>query len=164
MSIATTGIAGLDAQLGGGVPRGTTLLLISEPGNAVPLFSEQFAGGGLDAGDDIHFFEFDRPLLGLRQRIEAFVTRGNEKKAALQIYDGYTPQFGQSRTGRVRDPNAVPIPPLHALSSMLSALQQQSASRPYRVVVESLSTLAREGNDRETLEFVRNLVYLGYDL
>ena len=88
MSIATTGISGLDAQLGGGIPRGTTLLLVGEPGNAIPLFSEQFAGGGLDAGEDIHFFEFDRPLLGLRERIQAFVLRGNEKKAALNIFDG----------------------------------------------------------------------------
>jgi KaiC/GvpD/RAD55 family RecA-like ATPase len=164
MTIATTGISGLDAQLGGGVPRGTTLLLISEPGNAVPLFSEQFAGGGLDAGDDVHFFEFDRPLGGLRDRVNAFIMRGNEKKAALTLYDGYSPQFGPSRNPRIRDANAVPIAPLHALSGMLGALQQQSPTRPYRVVLESLSTLARDGNEREMLEFVRNLVYFGWEL
>lgn len=164
MAIATTGISGLDAQLGGGVPRGTTLLLIGEPGNAIPLFSEQFAGGGLDAGDDVHFFEFDRPGIGLRERIRAFILRGNENKAALNIYDGYTPQFGQSRSGRLRDPQSIPIPPMHALASMLGALQQQSAGRPYRVVVESLSSLQRDENERELIEFARNIVYLGYDL
>lgn len=164
LPITTTGISGLDAQLGGGVPRGSTLLLIGEPGNAIPLFSEQFAGGGLDAADDVHFFEFDRPLIGLRDRINAFVLRGHEKKATLSIYDGYTPQFGQPRSPAMRDANAIPISAMHALASTMSALQQQSASRPYRVVIESLSALARDGNERELLEFARNLVYLGYDL
>lgn len=164
MTVATTGISGLDAQLGGGIPRGTTLLLLAEPGNAVPLFAEQFAGGGLDIGDDVHFFEFDRPLPGIRERINDFVLRGNEKKAALNLFDGYSSQFGVSRGGRIRDQNAIPLPPMHALGSILGALQQQAASRPYRVIIESLSSLAREGNDRELLEFVRNLVYLGYEM
>ncbi|MFA5862985.1 MAG: RAD55 family ATPase [Candidatus Thermoplasmatota archaeon] len=164
MAIATTGISGLDAQLGGGIPRGTTLLIVSEPGNAIPLFCEQFVGGGLDIGDDAHFFEFDRPVAGIRERVNGFVMRGHENKAALNLYDGYSPQFGQSRTGRLRDANAIPIPSLHALSTMLGALGQQSVTRPYRIVIESLSSLAREDNERELLEFARNLVYLGYDL
>ena len=164
MTLATTGISGLDAQLGGGIPRGITLLLISEPGNAVPLFTEQFAGGGLDAGEDCHFFEFDRPLVGVPQRVQSFIMRGNEKKAAFYLYDGYSTSFAAARGGKMREPNAIPIPPMHAMASMLGALQQQSAARPYRVVVESLSTLAKDGNERELLEFFRNLVYMGWDV
>jgi KaiC/GvpD/RAD55 family RecA-like ATPase len=164
MVIATTGISGLDAQLGGGIPRGTTLLLVSEPGNAIPLFCEQFVGGGLDVGDDAHFFEFDRPVAGIRDRVMSFVMRGHENKAAFHLYDGFSPQFGQARSTRLRDANAIPLTPLHALSTMLGALAQQSPQRPYRVVVESLSSLAREDNERELLEFARNLVFLGHDL
>lgn len=164
MTLATTGISGLDAQLGGGIPRGITLLLISEPGNAVPLFAEQFAGGGLDAGDDVHLFEFDRPLVGIPQRVQSFIMRGNEKKAAFYLYDGYAPAFSATRGGKMREPNAIPIPPMHAMASMLGALQQQSTARPYRVVIESLSTLSKDGNDRELLEFFRNLVYMGWDM
>lgn len=163
MQVTTTGISGLDAQLGGGVPRGLTLLVISEPGNAIPLFAEQFAGGGLDAGDDVHFFEFDRPLVGIPQRVASFIMRGNEKKAAFYLYDGYSSSFA-ARGGRMREPNAVPIPPMHAMASMLGALQQQSATRPYRVVVESLSSLGKDGNERELIEFFRNLVYMGWDM
>lgn len=44
----TTGLAGLDAQLGGGVPPGTLHILISEPMNAQELFTYHFAAG--DAG------------------------------------------------------------------------------------------------------------------
>jgi KaiC/GvpD/RAD55 family RecA-like ATPase len=40
----TTGLAGLDAQLGGGVPPGTVHILIAEPMNAQELFTYHFAG------------------------------------------------------------------------------------------------------------------------
>jgi len=92
------------------------------------------------------------------------VMKGHENKAACNLYDGYAPQFGQSRSGKLKDANAIPIPPLHALSAMLSALGQQSAGRPYRVAIETLSALAKDDNERELLEFARNLVYIGHDL
>lgn len=42
----STGLAGLDAQLGGGVPPGTVHVLIGEPMNAMELFGYHFAAGG----------------------------------------------------------------------------------------------------------------------
>ena len=164
MTIATTGIAGLDAQLGGGIPRGTTLLLIGEPGNAIPLFSEQFAGGGLDVGDDVHFFEFDRPMAGIREGIQGFVSRGGEGKAQLTLYDGYSPQFGRAAGGRLKDANALPVPPQDALKHVMAALQNQTSARPYRLVVETLSTITREGHEKEILDLTRNLAYLGHEM
>ncbi|HET6403163.1 MAG TPA: RAD55 family ATPase, partial [Candidatus Thermoplasmatota archaeon] len=163
-ALATTGIAGLDAQLGGGIPRGTTLLIIGEPGNAIPLFSEQFAGGGLDAGEDIHFFEFDRPAGGIRASVSGFVQRGNEGKAELTVHDGYAPQFGMSMNARVRDPKAMNVSLASATEAMMASLQNTAADRPYRLVVESLSSITRADNENEILKFVRNLVYLGHEM
>lgn len=163
MTLATTGIAGLDAQLGGGIPRGTTLLLVGEPGNAIPLFSEQFAGGGLDVGEDVHFFEFDRPVTELRKAITSFVMRGNEQKAQLTLYDGYSPSFTHSKSMKLREPNAVAVHPAQALATCMGALQQVGG-KPYRIVVETLSTLSRPDNEREILEFFRNLVFMGQEL
>lgn len=162
MTLATTGIAGLDAQLGGGVPRGTTLLLIAEPGNGMPMFCEQFAGGGLDAGEDVLFFEFDRPAATIRASVQSFVQRGNEKKAQLTLYDGYSTQFGKG--ARTRDANALPVAHAQATPTMLGALQAQAAARPYRLVIESLSTLLAPENEREVVDFFRNVVFLGQEL
>lgn len=162
-AIATTGVAGLDAQLGGGIPRGTTLLVIGEPGNAIPLFSEQFAGGGLDAGEDAHFFQFDRPCGDIRKAIRTFVLRGNEGKADLTLYDGYAPQFRGAGGTKLRDPESVGVSIKEAVPTMMAAIMNQPAGRPYRVVIESLSALAREENERELLDFVKNLVYLGHE-
>lgn len=41
----TTGLGGLDAQLGGGIPPGTVHLLLGEPMNALELFCYHFAAG-----------------------------------------------------------------------------------------------------------------------
>lgn len=49
-ALHTTGLAGLDAQFGGGVPAGTVHLLLAEPMNAVELFTYHFAAGGLGKG------------------------------------------------------------------------------------------------------------------
>jgi archaeal flagellar protein FlaH len=163
MALATTGIAGLDAQLGGGVPRGTTLLVIAEPGNAIPLFSEQFAGGGVDAGEDVHYFEFDRPVRDLRKSVMSYVIRGNEEKAQLTLYDGYAASFAQAKSVKLREANAMPIHPAQALATCMGALQSVGG-KPYRVVIETLSSLARPDNERELVEFVRNLVFMGQEL
>ena len=161
-SVATTGIAGLDAQLGGGNPRGSTILVMGEPGNALPLFSEQFTGGGLDSGDDAQYFVFDRPVAGMRDAVQNFIMRGNEKKSQLTLHDGYSPQFGKGL--RTRDANALPVPLSAAMATILGTLQNQTPARPYRLVVESLSALTRDGNEREVVDFVRNVVYLGQEL
>ncbi|HUR62062.1 MAG TPA: RAD55 family ATPase [Candidatus Thermoplasmatota archaeon] len=51
----TTGIAGLDAQLGGGVPPGTVHLLLAEPMNAQELFTYHFAAGGIKSSGHCTF-------------------------------------------------------------------------------------------------------------
>lgn len=46
----STGLAGLDAQLGGGVPPGTVHLLLGEPMNALELFTYHFAASSPKSG------------------------------------------------------------------------------------------------------------------
>lgn len=46
----TTGLSGLDAQLGGGIPPGTVHVLIGEPMNALELFCHHFAAGAGSTG------------------------------------------------------------------------------------------------------------------
>lgn len=46
----STGLAGLDAQLGGGIPAGSLQLLLGEPMNAFELFGHHFAAAGAQRG------------------------------------------------------------------------------------------------------------------
>lgn len=53
----STGLAGLDAQLGGGVPPGTVHILLSEPMNAQELFTYHFTA---PAGPSAEYFTTDK--------------------------------------------------------------------------------------------------------
>ncbi len=74
----STGLPGLDAQLGGGTPPGRALLLLSEPMNAQELFAYHFAAGGthLPAGSTFVATEVDADTV--KDAVEAF--GGNLKR------------------------------------------------------------------------------------
>src|ERR1051325_6081777 len=56
MERRSTGLTGLDAQLGGGVPPGTVHVLFSEPMNAQELIMYHFAAGGTRLAGGTAFF------------------------------------------------------------------------------------------------------------
>jgi len=66
----TTGLAGLDAQLGGGVPTGTVHLVLAEPMNAQELLSYHFAAGGSLLAGGAAFFTGDLEDAEVRRGIE----------------------------------------------------------------------------------------------
>lgn len=164
MEVASTGIQGLDGHLSGGIPRGTTLLVIAEPDNALPTFCEQFAGGGVNGGEQIVYFQLDRPTGNLRKEIAGYaVNAENARKATLKLYDAYAPQFGRGNPGEKQASFAAPLSRQELFPAILREMQ---AAKPggFRLVVESLSSFVTEKNEDETLEFVRTLCYLGHEL
>lgn len=67
----TTGLAGLDAQLGGGVPPGTVHLVLGEPMNAMELLAAHFAAGGSLLGGGCAYFSSDLSEADVKKAIEA---------------------------------------------------------------------------------------------
>jgi KaiC/GvpD/RAD55 family RecA-like ATPase len=66
----STGLAGLDAQLGGGVPAGSCHLVLGEPMNAQELLSYHFAAAGTAAGGTVFYttdYTPDEVTAGLRR-------------------------------------------------------------------------------------------------
>lgn len=164
-TLTTTGLAGLDAQLGGGVPRGTTILLLAEPGNAVPTFSEQFSGGGLDAGDTVFYFDLDRPSHGIRDHILAYLADPANKRGELRVYDGYSSQFGKGFLAQKADAgSALPLPRNESLFRILQEISQVGSHEPYRVVIETLSSLVTDESRRQVVDFFRQFAYMNHEL
>lgn len=164
-AFATTGIAGLDAQLGGGVPRGSTILLLAEPSNAVPVFCTQFAGGGLEHGETVFYFELDRAAGGIRDGVLSFLTDPKKKRSELRIYDGYSTQFAKGLPSRAESPTAaVPLGRNDAQYRILQEVTQVGAQERYRVIVESLSSLVTEDNEKAVLEFFRQFVHANHEM
>lgn len=67
----TTGLAGLDAQLGGGVPKGTVHVVLGEPMNAQEILCNHLAAGGSLVGGGCAYFVADRPENEVRQGVQA---------------------------------------------------------------------------------------------
>ena len=66
----TTGLAGLDAQLGGGVPAGSVHVVLAEPMNAQELLSYHFAAGGSLLAGGAAFFTLDLEDEEVRKGVE----------------------------------------------------------------------------------------------
>lgn len=70
----STGLAGLDAQLGGGVPPGSVHLLLGEPMNALELFTFHFAASS--------------PKSGIRSQYVTTSAQEAQVKAGIQAIGG----------------------------------------------------------------------------
>ena len=164
MDIATSGISGLDAQLGGGYPRGSTILLIGDPCNALSLFAEQFCAGGLMASEAVLYFQFDRPARGSGESIKKLAQELGGNKGTIKVLDGYSGQFSANgKNGNGHAPGEVVlVPPEKALGEVLNEALKAGASK-YRLALDSLSSLAKPGRDDELVDFFRNLVHIGHE-
>jgi KaiC/GvpD/RAD55 family RecA-like ATPase len=159
--LATSGISGLDAQLGGGFPRGSTILVLGEPCNALSVFAEQFCAGGLSQGETGLYFEFDRPIKGCGDRIRSLAQDLGGAKGQLRVFDGYGAQFGAN--GKGLGPGEQRVAPGNALGEVLNEAMKTAAGGRYRLAVESLSSLVAGRSDAEVLDFMRQLVHVGHE-
>ncbi|MEM0316040.1 MAG: RAD55 family ATPase [Archaeoglobaceae archaeon] len=67
MKIFRTGIVPLDAQLGGGIPSGSVVALIEEPGAGGDVFSYHFAVEGSNLGDNVLYIATDDSVKDVRR-------------------------------------------------------------------------------------------------
>lgn len=161
MELATSGISGLDAQLGGGFPRGSTILVIGDPCNALSAFAEQFIAGGLAQAEASLYFQFDRPAATCTERIRSLAKDMGGAKAAMKVFDAYTGQFGaDGREAKGRADEPVLLGAENALGEVLHEALQVGAGR-YRLAMDSLSSAVQPGKEQEVVDFVRNLAHLG---
>lgn len=137
MRSVTTGIQGLDAQLGGGIPAGSTILILAEPSNAPYTFCEQFAAGGLNAAETVYYYNLERPQREVVEDLRAFLTNQDVIRQ-LQYLDCYSV--------KLRDLNATTLKRLgvenHAvkiIDDVVPRILKQAKGAPFRVVVESLT-------------------------
>lgn len=82
----STGLAGLDAQLGGGVPPGSVHLLLGEPMNALELFTYHFAASSPKSGIKSQFVTTASTEKAVKAGIQAI--GGDPGKAAVTSLAG----------------------------------------------------------------------------
>ena len=75
--LVASGSAGFDALLGGGLQRGTSLLITGPAGTGKSVLATQFACSAVTRGERVRFFLFD-------ERIQTFLLRGNGLSMEVQ--------------------------------------------------------------------------------
>ncbi|PTD93847.1 signal transduction protein [archaeon SCG-AAA382B04] len=90
-----TGIEGFDLQLKGGIPKGSTTLLIGKPGSGIEIFAQQFIYGGLKNNEKSWYFITRDPPDTLKNEMKNFGwnLEEYEKKGKIDIIDGYVGRF-----------------------------------------------------------------------
>lgn len=155
MAIVSTGITGLDAQLGGGVPTGSTILLLSEPSNAPHVFCEHFVVGGLVAGETVFYYNLERPKADVVEGLKRLLPRQDVLKA-LQYFDLYAVKLrklGAANLKRLGVQN-------HAVKlndDVLVRALKHGKGKPFRIVIESLTQAIEAYGLEPTLAMVEGL-------
>jgi KaiC/GvpD/RAD55 family RecA-like ATPase len=142
----STGIAGLDVQLGGGVPPGTTILLLAEPGAGSEIFAQQFAYGGLLNEEEVFYVSSEQPTPDIVSEMKSFGWDiKNYLGNKMLFIDEYSPRFfytspnETSNKSSARDFLKQGSDPLNRLKTTI--LQEREGK--YRGIIDSISFFLR---------------------
>ena len=153
MNLTTTGIPGLDAQIGG-FPVGSTILFLSEPCNATSVFAEQFAAGGILKGEKVLYYSLERPADEIRKNISQPESMSAEKAGAVNIIDRYS-DAERRRPGGKKGKKWEPLGEIeHLISS-------EKIKAPYRIVIESMSSVLMESGQEDVISLFEKIVHSG---
>jgi archaellum biogenesis ATPase FlaH len=155
-----TGVAGLDSQLGGGVPPGTSILLIAESTNALYKFLDELAVFGMEQEQNVLWLELDRPWNLVEDSLETTIDGGN--RGYLTVLNAYQPHLGEpSMNGEGIEMETIqPLDIPDITTDRLSKVEQAN----YRLVLSSLSSLLQTMDEDAVLDYVRQVVALGQEM
>ena len=160
-----TGVAGLDVQLGGGVPPGTTILLLAEPGAGMEVFAHQFAYGGLLNHENVFYFSSEHPISEVMSGMDYFNwdIRKHLEEEKFDFIDAYSPRFY----------NVLPKQLVSDLSAkdflkrgtdslnLLKGTATEARANKYRGVVDSISYFLRSYELNNVLNVIEIISSMG---
>ncbi len=153
MNLTTTGIPGLDAQIGG-FPLGSTILFLSEPCNATSIFAEQFAAGGILKSEKVFYCSLERPAGEIRRNIGQMESMSAEKAGAAEIIDMYSDGGRHHSGGKKAEKKSA----LGEIERLVSAGRMKA---PYRFILESISTVLMESEQEGVISLIEKIARSG---
>jgi KaiC/GvpD/RAD55 family RecA-like ATPase len=160
-NMVATGIKGLDPVLGGGIPAGTCVLLLTPPLIESKIFYMEYIYRGIEANEPgmIVSMDYSPETLKAKATEYSWDYDAGEKKGLLRWVDGYSLNAKKevSSTDYIRR-----IGGSIALSDLtigISKIQQEYAIKPYyRYVFDSLSTLFIYNDPNTIYRFLRVII------
>lgn len=150
----STGIQGLDAQLGGGIPQGTNLLLLADPSNAPYMFNEQFAAGGLERKETVYYYSLERPSDEILRNLKVYLTK--DAGAQLQFFDCYSVRLGQLPAATMKK-LGVTDHAVNVTQDVVDRVLAHPKGSTFRLVIESLSESIQAYGLEPTLSMLRQV-------
>ena len=160
--LAKSGIKGLDKLLGGGIPRGTSILLLEEPGTKGATFAMGILCYGLKNGEYGQFISYDHPPDLVRAIADdiGFDVIPYEKEGKFQIIDGYTRVTGlRELPGSVEYvmDDLTDLSKVHRTFTLARASLGDEANNNLRFIHHTFSVLTLFAGDPPVLKFLRHL-------
>ena len=146
-----TGIEGLDDILGGGLPQGHLYLVEGDPGTGKTTLALQFLLAGIRQGESVIYVTLSES----RKELEEVARSHGWSTEALQIYEMVPADDDLSPEAQytVFHPSEVEL-----ADTITAILEQVDATRPQRVVFDSLSELRMLA--RDPLKYRRQILAL----
>lgn len=152
MRKTTTGIYGLDAQLKGGYPVGSTILLLAPPTNAAQTFPVQFAAGGLLTEDEVVYVNTDRPLEDVMRDmadVEERLQGNKEAFDAMLAVDIFQERFDSAIHGHGLDKDML---------RRVQTIASKEREGDYRIALDSLSFFIERSGWTDVRDFLEYAV------
>ena len=159
-----TGIAGLDVQLNGGVPPGTTILILADPGAGSEVFAQQFAYGGLVNNEDVFYLSSEHPIQEIASEMDDFGWGDkNELMDKINFVDAYAPRF-YNVLPKELTANISPKDFLKQGTDSLNLLKTtvtEKHGNKYRGVIDSISYFLRSYDITDVVEAIEIMSSVG---
>ncbi len=146
-----TGIDKLDELLDGGIPKGSTVLLIGPPGTGKTVFCQQFIAKGLENNQGGLFIAMDNPPEEIVENAKDFGWDFKGKDNFI-IMDVYSWKLGEEISGKyaVQGPSD-----LNQLNMTLSDALRDLNGVQKRVIMDSASSLTFFTDINSTVRFLQ---------
>ncbi|RLI79989.1 hypothetical protein DRP05_02075 [Archaeoglobales archaeon] len=120
MKLYKTGIISLDAQLGGGIPGGSVVVIFEDPGAGGDVFTYHFAVEGLKNKEKVLYVSTDDTEEEVREYMKTYFDVDDETVAHLFILDLISPRIGRIAKGSRDFLKKVSYDPLNNINAILS--------------------------------------------
>lgn len=130
MQLASTGIEGLDACVGGGLPRDRVYLIEGDPGVGKTTLALQFLLKGAELGETVLLIS----LAETSDELKVVATSHNWDLSGVKIFDVSPTQSGLEEQYSILQPSEIEL-----TDTIKKIVEEVDRVKPQRVVIDSLS-------------------------
>lgn len=147
-----TGIDKMDDILDGGIPKGSTILVIGPPGSGKSFLCNQFLDRGLISGQGGLYVTLDNAPQEILGSSEEYGWSFKENQEKLKIMDAYSWKLGKEVEGEyaVEGPSD-----LNQLNMTFTDALEDLEDLDKRIIIDSISTLILYTDPKSTAKFLQ---------